>query len=313
MAEYPSAERLMAGELGQWLHSQVAVREDAKKEAINRLWKGAIIAGPVWLFVGILGVLEPTTLLYFGFGAAAMIWYWSQAPKRAAVKQVKTGINEAIAGALGLAYVHDLEPGRGFALAKAAHMVPGYDRASFEDMWSGHYAGHPFVLHEAHLEERQGSGKNTRWVTVFRGSILTMGFRRKFHGTTLVARKGRHGKLFGGSRDYISVEGVRLDFADMVHPEFVDTFDVYTNDQVEARYIVHPRYIERLIAVEQAFAGEKITSIFSEGELVVALNCGNLFESGSIDAGDDHIRVARTIDQFARLADLADALQEPER
>ena len=39
MSEYPSAERLLAGPLGQWLEAQAAVREDAKQQASNRIFK----------------------------------------------------------------------------------------------------------------------------------------------------------------------------------------------------------------------------------------------------------------------------------
>ncbi len=301
----------MEGELGQWLTTQATVREDAKRRSWDRFWKVAMVAGPIYIFLLFLVPMEFPPKLWFGFFAGSAIWYWSQAPKREAVKQVKTGINEAIAEALDLKYAHDIEPGRGYELANSHKMLPHHTRENFEDCWAGNYAGHVFVLHEAHLEIKRGSGKNRRWVTVFRGSIISIGFSRNFHGTTLVSRKGTHTKLFGGDRDHIDVDGQRLDIVDMVHPSFEDAFVVYSSDQVEARYIVHPEYIERLIAIEKAFEGDDIFSLFHKGQLVITLNCGNLFESGSINARDDRAKVAQTIDQFARLADLSQSLQEP--
>ena len=93
---------------------------------------------------------------------------------------------------------------------------------------------------------------------MFRGTILTVGFNRDFHGTTLVTRAKRHKSFFGlgGRKETINVDGAQLDYVDMVHPQFEDAFDVYSTDQVEARYIVHPLYIERLIAIETAFSGD---------------------------------------------------------
>ncbi|NMW31121.1 DUF3137 domain-containing protein [Altererythrobacter sp. RZ02] len=315
MSEYPSAERLMAGPLGQWLQSQVAIRDTAREKSNSRAWTVAIIGLPLFAFVFILAPFQFELLAFLGFAAATGGWYWSQGPKRDAIKQVKTGINEAIADALGLIYKHDVDGSSGFDLAKRFDMLPGYDRASFEDSWSGNYSGHAFTLHEAHLEEQRGSGKNKRWVTVFQGSIIRIGFARKFYGTTLVSRAGTHRKMlgFGGRKDHVSFDGTRLDLVDMVHPDFEGTFDVYSTDQVEARYIVHPLYIEHLIAIEKIFSGEDICSLFHGGELVITLNCGNMFESGSIDASDDHRKVALTIDQFARLADLAQSLQQQAR
>lgn len=313
MIDFPTADKLLGGPLGQWLDDQKLVRENAKVEANNRLFRAALVGVFILAFGWILLPLPIDMKMFGSFALGAAAWYWSQGPKRQAVKQVKTGINEAIADTLELKYVHDLQPGAGFEYAKTFKMLPDHDRANFEDMWSGHTGGHPFVLHEAKLEERRGSGKHTRWVTVFQGSILTIGFSRNFQGTTLVSRSGSHSKLFGGAKDVVKLGGQRLDYVDMVHPGFEDMFDIYTNDQVEARYLVHPEYVERLIAIEEAFSGEDICTLFTGGELVIALNCGNLFESGSIEAVDDRRLVAATIDQFARLAELAESLNEPER
>ena len=315
MTAMPDVNALLSGPLGAWLDEQALVRRRARQLAASRWWKAAIVAGPllVLLWIAVPGWFQ--FKLFATLAAGGGGYAWGNAPRAQAIKDVKIGINEAIASALGLDYAHELSPGRGFALASAYRMLPDHDRASFEDMWTGDYAGHPFQLHEAHLEERRGSGKNRRWVTVFRGSVITIGFAREFHGTTLVTRAGKHRKFLGlgGRKDFIDVEGQRLDYVDMVHPDFEDAFDIYSTDQVEARYIVHPAYIERLIAIEQAFEGEDICSLFHAGELVIALNCGDLFESGSINSREDHSRVSRTVGQFARLAELATNLQEPER
>ena len=43
------------------------------------------------------------------------------------------------------------------------------------------------------------------------------------------------------------------------------------------------------------------------------LHTGDLFESGSLDAGDDRALLERTIAQFGSLVDLANTLNERER
>lgn len=308
MIEYPTANQLMSGPLGSWLAGQVALREEAKRKSAHRLWLAAMVLGPAIILLFLLVPLEWDGKFPLSFLAVAAGWYWSGGPKRAAVKIVKTGINEAVAGALGLTYLHDCEAGRGFALAKEFELLPSYDRDSFEDAWEGSAGPYPFALHETHLEERQGSGRNRRWVTVFRGAIITVGFAQRFHGTTLLAREGTHDGWFSGPRDSIELGGMQLDHADMVHPGFADMFDVYTSDQTEARWLVHPEYIERLIAVEQAYGGKDLTALFTGGELVIALKSGNMFESGSIDHRDDGAKIEQCIAQFQTLADLALAL-----
>lgn len=313
MIERPDVNTLLAGPLGEWLVRQAVVREEAKRKSNRRFVIAGIVAAPLLalLWLGQLFGLGEELKAFasvIGLGAGGA---WAYAPRAKAIKETKRGINQAIAQSLGLTYSDDFEPGHGFELAKTYQMVPHHDRASFDDLWSGDLAGRAFTLHEAHLEEQRGSGKNRRWVTVFRGAILTIEFDRRFHGTTLLEREKKHRKLFGGEKDSVTFDGHRLDCADMVHPEFEDLFSVWSDDQVEARYLVHPRYIERLMEVERAFGGQNVRALFKGGELAIAIESGNLFESGSLDADEDRARIEQCVDQFMTLVKLAEALNEP--
>ncbi len=315
MIARPDIDTLISGPLGQWLDEQALVRERARELSHSRWWKAAIIAGPLLAF---LWIVVPAWFQFNGFitmAAAAGAFAWGQMPRTKAIKDVKVGINQAIARALELEYQLEVEPGAGFEVSRRYELLPSYDRSRFEDLWHGDIAGHAFSLHEAHLKERRGSGKNRRYVTVFRGAILTIGFTRRFHGTTLIEREGRHRKLLGlgGRKDSVRFDGHQLDYVDLVHPDFEDAFDVFSDDQVEARYIVHPEYVERLIAVQKAFAGKDIRALFTAGELVIVVETENMFESGSLNAADDRSRIERTVEQFASLASLAHTLNEPER
>ena len=308
MTEYPTADALIAGPLGAWLQEQVAVRAEAQRRSGTRLFRVLIVLLPALAFFFVLTDVDWDFKLMLAFAAISVGYGWSQAPTRAAVKAVKGGINGALAGSLGLTYHQECEAGEEFTTAETYGLLPDYDRKSAEDRWQGEVSGHQFALHEMHLEEQRGSGKNRHWVTVFRGSIIRIAFAEQFHGTTIVARAGKFRRFFGGRKDSIEVGGLTLDVAEMVHPQFEDVFDIYTNDQTEARWIIHPEYIERLIGIEQAFDGEDIAALFSGGSLIIALKCGNLFESGSIDPTEDRAKLAETISQFQRLADLALAL-----
>lgn len=312
MIERPDVDALMAGTLGQWLSEQEHVREAAKKKTWNRRFIVLLILLPLVAFI-VVALRADFGLIFWMAGAVGIAGFaWAEMPKREAIKRVKVGINDAIAEALGLQYSHDCEPGMPFQLSKSCKLLPSHDRASFEDHWSGHFGDIPFTLHETKLEERRGSGKNRRWVTVFQGLVMSIGYKRRFHGTTLLVRDNAHRRFFGGKKDNITVEGMQLDYADMTHPEFEDRFDIYTSDQVEARHLIDPLYVERLIALERSYRGQDVATIFHEGSIVVTLKAGNMFESGSIEASDDRHRLQRTIDQFARIADLAGELNSRE-
>lgn len=304
MIEYPDADRLMAGELGHWLQGQVQVREDAIRQSRSRIWQAALVMLPLAAAFLILVPIETTPKLWLCGAAFTVAWAWTQGPKQKAKKQVKTGINEAIAQALGLQYLHDCDETPAFEIARDFRLLPGHQKRDFEDLWQGETAGHVFSLHEAHLQERRGSGKNRRWVTVFRGAIVSVSFERPFFGSTLLAKDGQFKRFFGGAKDAVELAGRTLQRADMVSPEFEDRFDVYTDDPTEARWIMHPEYIERLLRLEALFRGRGSAVVFTGGNMVLALPGGNLFESGSLRPEADRDMVAQTIRQFAGIADL---------
>ncbi|MEM6476447.1 MAG: DUF3137 domain-containing protein [Pseudomonadota bacterium] len=308
-------QSLMGGELGDWLKDQSSMRAQAQEKAYSRwTWGGAALLpllafiwfGPDWgsgfrFIVSLIGV--------------GGVGYWGYLPIEEAKKTIKVGINSAIAKSLGIQYEHDVEPGSEFKAAKVYNLVPSYDRSEFEDRWFGDLEGHRFSLYEAHLEEQRGSGKNRRYVTVFRGAIIDMSFGRTFHSTTLLQRKGKHKKWFGlgGRKDTVKFGGHILDYVDQVHPEFEDVFEIYSDDQVEARVLVHPNYIEHLLALEKVFDGDAVRALFSKGEVIIAVEGSDLFESGSMNESEDHKRAEKTANQFAALARLALAINQTER
>lgn len=310
------AEALMAGPLGAWLEEQAGVREEAAYTSNKRfvmVGAGVLIGGSVLWLAGLLG--GPFSF-FVGTAASIFASVWAYAPRAKAVERVKLGINQAIAEAVGIRYSPDGDPTEAYVLCKEHSMLPSHNKKRFEDFWEGEVDGRRFRLFEAHLQQETRDSKGrTSTVTKFRGPFLTFGFNRRFLGTTLVQRAGRHKRFLGlgGKKETISVAGKKLDLVDIVHPDFEDTFDVYSDDQVEARYLVHPAYVERMLEVEKSFSGKKLQALFCGGELTVLVEAENMFESGGMDARQDRTKLEKTVAQFSALARLAEALNEPER
>jgi hypothetical protein len=311
MIQQLEADALLAGDLGQWLATQGDARAEAKRKSRFRMTLGVVLglAAAAGLFA-----LTRHFELTFMTGAAiiGLAAAWSHAAKAPIMRAIKERINTRIATALDVQFSCDCAPGDEYERAKTFGLLPGFDREAFEDRWWGQIGEIPFAVYEAHLQQWQGSGKNRRLVTVFRGSIMTIGFARRFHGTTLVERAGSRITFFG-LRDSISPGDVKLDRVSMVDPRFAEDFWVWSSDAVEAHYLVHPQYVERLIAVEQAFQGQKIRALFQEGELLIVLDSGNMFESGTLEAAQDRDMLATCIAQFNSLANLAIQLNERPR
>lgn len=315
MIDRPDIDSLLAGELGGWLSKQAIVRDEAREKSNSRIIIAAFIVLPLLGLLWGIGLLGPMFSIFISFSIiiGAAMWCWM--PRIAAVKETKQGINTALAKALGLSFEGELETSEGFERAGAYSMLPSHDRSRLEDLWSGNVAGRSFALHEAKLEERRGSGKNRRWVTVFRGIIMTIACPDLARATTLIERAGKHRKFLGLGRtkDSIKLEGAHLDLVDMVHPEFEDHFKVWSNDQVEARVLIDPIYVERLTKLELAFGGKNVRALFHAGELLIVLEADNMFESGNMDASRDRELIEKTVDHFMALVELAETLSPENR
>lgn len=313
MAASADIDSLMAGDLGHWLQDQGTVRAQAKDTAHWRWTIAACVMLPALALLWFGPDWNTHVKLWATIIPAGAAFAWGQIPIQKAKTVVKHGINAAIAESMGFRYDHNVEPGSEFDYAKAFELVPHFKRVNFEDQWRGQLGGHDFCLYEAHCEVQRGSGKNRRWVTVFRGAIISIAASHRFHGVSLLQRAGKHKRLFGfgGRKDSITLGDVQLGLVDMVHPNFEDAFSVWSTDQVEARALVNPRYIEMLADLENSFDGEDLRALFIDGSLIVALESGNMFESGSIDPSDDAARVEECNTQFATLSGLASLLNEP--
>ena len=133
-------------------------------------------------------------------------------------------------------------PTPAFDRLKGAGLMPGYDNRKFEDLIEGRRAGADFTLVECKLTQEQGSGKDKRTVTTFQGLLLNIEYPERFLGRTLIARQGwwKRGK---GAGDLQKVQ--------LVSKELEDAFTVYSTDQVEARTLLTPDRMERLIALDE--------------------------------------------------------------
>ena len=186
-------------------------------------------------------------------------------------------------------------------------LLPNYDRSKFEDGLAGKRQGAPFEFFEAHLERKEtttdSKGRSrTQYVTVFKGQCLIVHFPKKFHGVTKVFRDAGIFNVFKGLGRH--EDRVRLE-----DPKFEKAFEVVSTDQVEARFLLTPDFMERLLMLEEAFHGGKLRCAFSGDELFVCLEGGDLFEPGSMFTPlDNPLRVKELLLDFAALFNLIDVV-----
>jgi len=229
-------------------------------------------------------------------------------------KRVKAELNTTIAPALGLAYSpKPYSPAR-FDRLREFGLLPSSDRRKFEDHFAGERDGCEFELYEAHLEQRRRSNKRTYYVTVFRGVIIRINFPRKVEGITLITRDQG---MFNGIQAFgRSLGGNKLERIGLVDPTFEKAFEVYGNDQVLARYMLTPSFMERLLALETSLKGKNVRAAFDEdsgeGELLIAAQTGNLFEVGSMSKPlTEPGRFNKIVEELGHITGLIDLLVAP--
>lgn len=150
------------------------------------------------------------------------------------------------------------------------------DRYHCEDLVQGTVDKTRIEFSELHAEYKTESvdskgRRHTQWHTIFKGLYFIADFNKNFNGRTFVlpdtAEKllGRFGQTLQGM-DKSHGELVKLE-----DPDFEKEFAVYSTDQVEARYILSPALMRRLLEFKQK-TGTKVCFSFTGGEVNIGIS-----------------------------------------
>lgn len=235
-----------------------------------------------WL-TGVTG-LDKDLFGFGGFGlmgiggiGAVLTYRYAKAP----LKEVLVG---RTCNYLGLDYSHkkfDFPVDR----FREADVVGKHDSRKLEDRIAGTHNGVDLQLCEARLErteyddDRESNGnREKKTVTVFEGLLLMCSFEKPFTAHTLVMSDATWlgNKLVG-----LSKRGERVTLED---PRFERAYEVYSEDQVEARFLLNPTFMERLTELANRLgSARQLVMAFNGHDLMLALRSNeNRFEGGSI-------------------------------
>ncbi len=133
--------------------------------------------------------------------------------------------------------------------------------------------------------------------TLFKCFFFHADFNKEFNGNTFIRPESdgfikKIGDFIGGSKKSI-IENNTIKVMNLVkleNPEFESFFQVYSTDQIEARYILTPKIMESLVKIKKQFKNDIYFS-FSGTRIYMALKSDqNLFEPrfyGSIISFND--------------------------
>ncbi|WP_420431722.1 DUF3137 domain-containing protein [Hyphobacterium sp.] len=309
----PEMETIWRDELSPFL----AERETRRKRAVNEL----VFGGIGGIAAGLVALVVLSLLLLPQFGIFALIglgilgFVLGGRKLNALRKEVKSGLLERLAETSHMQYaLKPNQPAR-FNVFREHGLIPSSQRDHFEDHFTGERHGSVFELYEAKLEQRRRSKNRTYYVTVFRGLLIRIEFPRTVEGVTVITRdKGFFNALEGWGRKTFGSH--KLERVGLVDPDFEKLFEVYSTDQVMSRYLLTPTFMERLLALENAVKGKKVRAAFDErnggGELLIAVETGDLFEPGSLFKPlDDEERVRTLLQEIDLVTGMLDLMVRP--
>jgi hypothetical protein len=280
----------MIAEVGRW----IAPLEEKRREVMQKNHRDHLAAGAC-VVVGVLALLifgmartgsemVGYVLAALCFGIAVILVF--VAAKRGADfgRVVKWNLMRGLLDAIqpGLEY----DPVRGISreMFRTARLFSqSADRYASEDLIRGRVGQTDIMLSEVHAEYRSTSTdangrSSTSYHTFFRGLFVMADFHKHFRGTLRVL-PGQSGLLGGigraraGFRPFSREKLVRLE-----DPEFDKTFVVYGSDDIEARYVLSPAMMRRILDLRNRWRDEVRLSFFESSVCVAISHPRNLFE-----------------------------------
>ena len=154
------------------------------------------------------------------------------------------------------------------------------DRYNGKDYFEGTHGQTSLHFSLVHAEERyettttdtDSDGHTTtqteeHWRDIFKGLFFAADFNKHFNGSTLV-RAGKAGIFSGLFGNLVKLED----------PRFSQHFKVYSSDQVEARYLLTPRMMERLLYLKGMLGSVELSFVGSWVNIAAAGFPYNAFE-----------------------------------
>ena len=289
----------------KYFHDEIfpvlAARDGKRREAVKTTKKYCAAIAAAMLFAAIM---FQTTMLALMAGGAAMagVYQWQTKTIKAATKDNIVG---GICQYLGWTFTAEVVAKPNLDKWSSLGLIPsGYSaerntaskRVSFEDEMSGEAHGATFRSLEIHME-RKG---DKSYHTVLRGQMIAISFPRKFLGRTVVLRdKGRFQRKTKGDMKRVG----------LVDPVFEKIFEAYGTDQVEARYLLTPDFMQTLVDLEESVDGKNIRFGFIDGQLLIVVETPNRYEAGSMfEPLTKPERTQKILDEVGAIYDVIDAV-----
>lgn len=217
-------------------------------------------------------------------------------------KRTKAALLHKIAGALGLEF-----SSKGcFPLESVLKhgILPPYDIEHIEDGFHGRINGVDLGFQEVVLSSRVRDNEDkVRYEQGFWGLVLRLKIAKTLNAHTVVLPRRKMANFF--RRQFTPFQPVNL-----VSPEFEKRFDVLSTDQVEARYVLDPAFMERMMAAAALIGTKDVEISFLGDEIAFAIeHFKPMFEIGWLFRSLTAETLAGTANELQCVLQIVEALK----
>ncbi len=137
-------------------------------------------------------------------------------------------------------------------------LIETFNRSSFDDCFRGKYNDVDLSISETHLTYVSQTSKSRSERTVFKGLFVCFKSFKKFENKTIIKRET--GFSFNGNK------AVNLE-----DPEFEKLYQVTSTNQIEARYLITPAFMNRMVELNKKGIGKMMTISFEDRNVNIAI------------------------------------------
>ncbi len=202
-------------------------------------------------------------------------------------------------------------------LLQDSELFPAYNFHRGDDYFCGEYKDVNIVISEELLQKetvyytisrnefglKEKSDRYVKKKKIFRGICILLTMNKNFKGRTVVLEdKG----LFNVFKQIKGLQRVKLE--DSV---FEKIFEVYSSDQIEARYLLTTAFMERMLKLTSLYEGKNIQFSFKDNQLLLAISSKqDMFEACSFFRSNvNKKKIDRVFNQFYTIFSVIDILK----
>ena len=239
------------------------------------------------------------------------IWEVLNRPFKSYKKETKRLVMDKILAFFG-DFTYSMNSKTSDKILKQSGLIEAYDKQYADDFFSGIYHGVKMQVSDEKLTKIVRTNKGSYESTVFDGVIILLDMNKSFSGQTVVRSDwGMFNFLMCRPECKVKHKEEKLEKVVLEDSRFEKYFETFSNNQVEARYVLTTAFMERILKVKKLFHGTKIEfSFFNNQLLILVPTSKDMFETTSLFTTTARYgKMREVVNQFYSIFSIIDLLK----